>query len=242
MLVVPGGSYLMGSPPGEVERLEREGPQHTVKIAGFALGKYAVTFAEWDACIAAGGCTHNPDDVGWGRGRRPVVKVSWEDARQYAEWLAKKTGLAYRLPSEAEWEYAARAGTTTPFNTGNCINTSQANYNGNYDYADCGAKTWNFREKTVAVGTYPANAFGLHEMHGNVWQWVADCWNDSYSGAPSDGSAWLTGDCKRRVVRGGSWDDYPTLLRSARRYWGGSGGRYAGTGFRVARALNAAGR
>jgi formylglycine-generating enzyme required for sulfatase activity len=135
-----------------------------------------------------------------------VINVSWDDARAYADWLSDQTGQRYRLPTEAEWEYAARAGTTTPFWTGDCIHTDQANYDGNYDYNGCGAKTGVHRGQTVPAGSLPANAFGLHEIAGNVWEWVEDCWHSSYAGAPTDGSAWVEadgGECSR-VVRGGS--------------------------------------
>ena len=195
----------MGSPSSERERYDNEGPQHRVTIIdAFAVGKYEVTFEEWDACVSAGGCGgYRPDDEGWGRGRRPVINVSWEDAQRFVEWLREETGEPYRLLSEAEWEYVARAGTSTPFHTGGTISTSQANYDGNYTYGN--GREGEYRERTVPVGSFGANAFGLHDVHGNVWEWVEDCWNDSYRGAPSDGSAWERGDCSSRVYRGGSW-------------------------------------
>ena len=151
MVTIPAGRFLMGSPPDEPERLDPEGPQHLIEVPAFELGRYAVTFDEWDACVAAGGCTHKPEDNGWGRGRRPVINVSWDDAQTYVRWLSRVTGKTYRLPSEAEWEYACRAGTTTPFSTGRCIYTDQANFNGNYDYGDCGAKSGVYLEKTQPV-------------------------------------------------------------------------------------------
>ena len=163
MVVIRAGSFMMGSPTSEPGRWEGEGPQHRVRIPQtFALGKYEVTFAEWDACMKTGGCKHRLGDEGWGRGNQPVIDVDWDDAKAYVRWLSQKTGQAYRLPSEAEWEYATRAGTTTAFYFGNDINPRQANYGGN-------------EGKTVAVGRYPANAFGLHDVHGNVWEWVEDC-------------------------------------------------------------------
>ncbi|MCY4384581.1 MAG: SUMF1/EgtB/PvdO family nonheme iron enzyme [Nitrospinae bacterium] len=237
MVVAPAGSFMMGSPSGEKDRSDDEGPRHRVTISNpFAVGKYEVTFAEWDACVADGGCGgHRPSDEGWGRGNRPVTKVSWEDAKAYVKWLSQKTGKRYRLLSEAEWEYAARAGTKTPFHFGSTISTSQANYDGDHTYGR-GSKGVD-RGKTVPVGSFPANVFGLHDVHGNVWEWVEDCWNDNYSGSPSDGSAWTSGNCGRRVLRGGSWFNAPGLLRSANRLRYGTGNRFNGNGFRVARTL-----
>ena len=222
MVVVPEGSFMMGSTSGA----DDERPVHEVTIARqFAVGVHEVTFAEWDACVSDGGCGgYRPDDRGWGRGKRPVMNVSWDDARAYVEWLSGKTGEAYRLLSESEWEYVARAGTTGPYHFGSSLSSSQANYGGD-------------RRETVPVGSYPANAFGLHDVHGNVWEWVEDCWNDSYHGAPSNGSAWESGECGRRVLRGGSWDDDPRFLRSANRDWYSTGYRNYYLGFRVARTL-----
>jgi formylglycine-generating enzyme required for sulfatase activity len=244
MVVVPAGKFMMGSPPGEVGGTDDERPQRKVTIARpFAVGKYEVTFGEWDACVAAGGCRHNPHDgsygsTGWGRGKRPVINVSWDDITQeYLPWLSKKTGKTYRLLSEAEWEYAARAGTTTPFWWGSSISTSQANYYGQAAYGD-GPKG-EIRQKTVPVDSFAANPWGLYNVHGNVWEWVQDCWNPSYSGAPSDGSAWTTGyrDCRDRVLRGGSWTSVPHGLRSASRRGYIPGGWGSLDGFRVGRTL-----
>ena len=170
----------------------------------------------------------------------PVVCVSWNDGRAYAHWLSLRTGQPYRLPTEAEWEYATRAGTETPFWTGACIHTDQANYDGNYDYNDCGAKTGVYRQQTVPVGDLPANTWGLHEVAGNVWEWVADCWHESYQGTPIDGSAWGEvggGDCARRVVRGGGWVGDPRDLRSAYRDGGTAGVASSLLGLRLARTL-----
>jgi formylglycine-generating enzyme required for sulfatase activity len=194
-----------------------------------------VTFAEWDACVREGGCSYRPNDQGWGRGDRPVINVSWDDAQQYIQWLSRKTGHEYRLPSEAEWEYAARAGTATPFHFGRTISPSQANYDGNYTYGS-GPKGV-YRQQTVAVGSFPANAFGLHDVHGNVWERVEDCYNGSYAGAPTDGSAWTFGDCTRRVLRGGSWINSPGGVRSAYRGRDGSGFRKNKSGYRLAKTL-----
>ncbi|VFM98285.1 MAG: Sulfatase-modifying factor enzyme 1, partial [Candidatus Kentron sp. G] len=171
----------------------------------------------------------------------PVVGVSWKDAMEYVAWLRGQTGKDYRLPSEAEWEYAARAGTTTPFSTGECIHTAQANYDGSRDdYADCGAETGVWRERTVPVGSLPANPWGLHEVHGNVSEWTVDCWHENYQDAPADGSAWdgeNGEDCSLRVVRGGGWLNTPWLLRSAFRYRLNADEADGLIGFRIARAL-----
>jgi formylglycine-generating enzyme required for sulfatase activity len=241
MVVLPAGEFVMGSPPNERGRNNDEGPQRTVTVAPFAIGKFEVTFAQWDACAAEGGCAHKPGDQGWGRSRRPVINVSWDDARQFAAWLAKKTGKAYRLPTEAEWEYAARGVTRAsapyaPFATGATINYKQANYDANFVYGT-GGRMGIYRQKTVDVGSLPRNAFGLHEMHGNVWEWVEDCYKDSYAGAPTDGSAVASGDCKLRILRGGAWNYYPQLLRSAYRYATAREVRLESVGFRVARSM-----
>jgi len=233
---IPPGTFMMGSPDSEPERDKDEGPVHRVTIpAAFAVGKYEVTFDEWDACVSAGGCSHKPGDEGWGRGRHPVIQVSWNDVQTYLVWLSNKTGKTYRLLSEAEWEYVARAGTTTPFHTGEQISTSQANFDGNYTYN--GSSKGEFRDRTVPVGSFGANQFGLHDVHGNVVEWVQDCWNGNYKGAPSDGSAWTTGDCEDRVLRGGSWLNDPWILRSAIRDGYRIDIRINLFGFRVARTL-----
>ncbi|MDX2259326.1 MAG: SUMF1/EgtB/PvdO family nonheme iron enzyme [Hyphomicrobiaceae bacterium] len=236
MVVVPAGSFIMGSPESEAGHSQDEGPQREVTIARpFAVGKYEVTFAEWDACVADDGCRQKPEAL-FGRGRQPVIKVSWEDARQYVAWLSATTAESYRLLSEAEWEYAARAGTMTPFFTGATITTEQANFDGNYTYGSSAKGT--FRKKTTDVGTFTPNAFGLHDMHGNVWEWVEDCWHFGYRRAPSDGSPWSI-ECKdgRRMVRGGSGLDHPQLLRSASRVGYATHIRGDALGFRVARTL-----
>ena len=227
LVVVPAGSFVMGSPPAEVGRDDDEGPQRQVRIGySLAVGVHEVTFAEWDACAAAGGCNgYRPNDRGWGRGRRPVINVSWEDAQAYVQWLSRKTGKRYRLLSEAEWEYVARAGTKTAFHVGQALSPAQANYKGAS------------RRRTVAVGSFAANAYGLRDVHGNVDEWVQDCWNNSYARAPSNGSAWTAGDCSGRVLRGGSWDSGPRNLRSADRDWTAASYRSFRTGFRVARAF-----
>ncbi len=226
MVVVPAGTFMMGSPADEEGRASAEGPLHRVSVAPFAIGRYEVSFAEWDACLAAGGCDgYRPADQGWGRGARPVINVSWQDANAYAAWLSRTTGHAYRLPSEAEWEYAARAGTATPFHFGATLSAGQANYGQGIG-------------KTAPVGSFPSNAFGLHDVHGNVWERVEDCYRDNYKGAPGDGRAWLAGgDCGARVLRGGSWDNEPKLARAAYRGWVNLADRYDVVGFRIARTL-----
>jgi formylglycine-generating enzyme required for sulfatase activity len=233
--LVPAGEFTMGSPPDEPGRLEVEGPQRTVTIASpFWVGRYEVTFAEWDDCVAAGGCSAKPDDAGWGRGTRPVINVSWNDAKEYVGWLSQKTRKTYRLLSEAEWEYAARAGTTTPFSLPAPEGSDDIGGKGLANCVGCGGSEWNIR--AVPVGSFKANAFGLYDTAGNVWEWVEDCWHVTYEGAPTDGSAWVNGGCSLRVHRGGSWDVDPRFVRSAFRYWFDPGLRLVSNGFRVARA------
>ncbi|MBM3568336.1 MAG: formylglycine-generating enzyme family protein [Alphaproteobacteria bacterium] len=226
MVVVPAGRFTMGSPAGEQGRGYDEGPQRQVSVRSFALGKTEVTFAEWDACVNAGGCNTRPSDQGWGRGNRPVINVLWDDAKQYATWLSRRTGKQYRLPSEAEWEYAARAGTTTRFSCGDsdaCLS----------EVAWYSANSGN---RTQPVASKQANGFGLHDMHGNVWEWVEDCYKDSYSGAPSDGTARLAAESCLRIFRGGSWFNGPGNARAAVRGQIPSGvPNYYGYGFRIAR-------
>jgi len=222
MMVIPSGSFRMGSPAGEAGRDPDEGPQRQVTVrAPLAVGRFEVTFTEWDACVAAGGCSHRPGDEGWGRGNRPVINVSWNDAQQYVGWLSRRTGQRYRLLTEAEWEYAARAGTTTPWHTGGSIGPSQAVFG---------------PSRTEPVGSRPANRFGLQDMHGNVLEWVEDCYRDSYAGAPREASQAVEGGgCALRVLRGGSWGSDPRDVRAGNRGWDSSGDRYSDAGFRVAR-------
>jgi formylglycine-generating enzyme required for sulfatase activity len=236
MVVVPAGAFTMGSPPSELYRGAEA--QHRVTIpAPFALSKYEVTFAEWDACLADGGCGgYKPDDHGWGRENRPVVDVSWDDAKAYVAWLTKKTGKIYRLPSEAEWEYAARAGATTPFAFGATISSELANYDGSTVYGE-GAAGPN-RQKTMPVGSFRANAFGLHDMHGNVWEWIEDCWSEEYTAAtPANGAPYVKGNCAGRVMRGGSWEDYPGDIRAAARVGSNTDDQSWADGFRVAQTM-----
>jgi len=205
MVVIRAGEFMMGSPAGEIDRGSDEGPQHRVAIKSFLLGQTEVTFDDYDRFALATNRAM-PKDYGWGRGTRPVIGVSWRDADAFARWLSGQTGRGYRLPSEAEWEYAARAGTTTPHGMRDGLYSWQAN---------CG----NQIGKTQTVGSYPINGFGLHDMYGNVWEWVQDCWHDNYQGAPGDGSAWLSDNCAGRALRGGSWATNPLGLRSANRDW-----------------------
>ncbi|MDP6803825.1 MAG: formylglycine-generating enzyme family protein [Rhodospirillales bacterium] len=234
MVVVPAGAFTLGSPASEVPRDGDEGPQHPVTIARpFAVGRHEVTFAEWDACVADGGCGgYRPDDKGWGRGDRPAIYISWDDAKSYAAWLSQYTGKTYRLLSEAEWEYAARAGTTTRFLWGDGVGRNLANCRG------CGSP-WD-GQQTAPVGSFPVNGFGLHDMLGNVWEWVEDCWHRSYEGAPSDGSPWTSGgDCANRVLRGGSWNFIGVwYARSVYRNRSFTVNRYINAGFRLARTLD----
>ena len=231
LVVVPSGSFMMGSPVSEEGRRDSEGPEHRVTFGRpFAVGVYEVTFGEWGACVSGGGCAgHRPGDGDWGRGRRPVLNVSWDDAQGYVRWLSGETGEAYRLLSEAEWEYVARAGTRTRYWWGGAIGRNRANCRG------CGSR-WDGKQ-TAPVGSFTANAFGLHDVHGNVQEWVEDCWHGSYRGAPEDGSAWESGNCGRRVLRGGSWLNVPRTLRSANRNVITTGNRYNNAGFRVARTF-----
>ena len=227
MVVIPAGSFQMGCVSGK-DCYNNEKPVREVKIDSFALSKYEVTFEEYDAFTDATG-RERADDRGWGRGRRPVINVSWYDAMAYAEWLSEQTRDRYRLPSEAEWEYAARARTTTQYSWGNEIGRNRANCDG------C-ASVWG-SERTALVGSFKANGWGLHDMHGNVDEWVLDCRNDNYEGAPTDGSAWLSGDCSARMVRGGSWLFEPGNLRSANRFNMSPELRLSSFGFRVARSF-----
>ena len=225
MVVVPAGSFTMGS-----NEYDSEKPTRTVNIRQpFAVGKFEVTFAEWEACVAGGGCASNrsPSDQGWGKGRRPVINVSWNDAKEYVAWLSRKTSKTYRLLSEAEWEYAARAKSTGRWTFGD--NEGQLGEFGWYS-ANSGGKT-------QSVGGKRANSFGLHDMHGNVWEWCEDTWHSNYNGAPNDGSAWTIGGSSSRVLRGGSWVGSPQILRSAVRDNYGPTGRDLNIGFRVARTL-----
>ena len=237
MVVLPAGEFEMGSNAGEAGHTTEEEPQHRVRIqTAFAAGKYEVTFAEWEACVAAGGCKHNPRDPGWGRGLHPVVNVSWTDiVEEYLPWLSRTTGRTYRLLTEAEWEYAARSGAEKPFSTGATISSHDANFDGTLTYA--GGDKGEYRQRTLDVGSFPANAFGLHDLHGNVWEWVADCFFAGYQNAPADGSPAPESSNCQRVMRGGSWIDGPRVLRAAARGHVPAKTRFIYRGFRVARTL-----
>ncbi len=226
MVVVPAGSYVMGSDG----RHKYERPAHRVAIAKpFAIGRYEVTFDEWQACVDGGGCARMPDDHTWGRGRRPVINIDWREARDYAAWLGAETGQPYRLPSEAEWEYAARAGTTTAYWWGDEVGVNRANCR------DCGSK-WS-KKGSAPVGSFEANPFGLYDMHGNIWEWTEDCWNPNHVDAPTDGSARLEGDCALRLTRSGSWYYFSKNVRSAWRFKIDARVRSYGIGLRVLRDL-----
>jgi formylglycine-generating enzyme required for sulfatase activity len=232
MVVVPAGEFTMGSPSDEKGRNGNEGPQHKVTIAKpVAVSRFDVTFADWDVCVFLGGCPQEgrANDAGWGRESRPVINVSWDHAKAYAAWLSRVTGKAYRLLSEAEWEYAARAGTKTPYYWGGEIGKNNANCN------SCGSQ-WDGKQ-AAPVGSFAPNAFGLYDMSGNVWQWLEDCYHGNYDGAPADGSAWTAGDCQFRFVRGASWFHAPQVLRSADRFFFSTSLRSTNLGFRVGRTL-----
>ena len=267
MVVVPAGSFWMGSPADEAGRYDNEGPRHEVRIAApFALGAFEVTVEEFgrfvdetDRSMGDSCWVYDADAREWkersGRSWRnpgftqapahPVACVSWEDARAYARWLSDKTGETYRLPSEAEWEYAARAGTSTARYWGEDESGQCRHANGGDSAVKRQYGSWPWttascddgHAHTSPVGSFAANPWGLHDVHGNVWEWVVDCWNGSYAGAPSNGSAWTAGDCSRRVLRGGSWVSKPRNLRAANRNWYSTGLRNVINGFRVSRSV-----
>ena len=230
MVALPPGSFVMGSPEDEKGHTSDESPLHAVTVSSaFAISRYLVTFAEWDACVAVGGCPPLADS-GFGHGNKPVVNVNWNEAQQYVAWLSLMTGKSYRLLTEAEWEYAERAGTRSAYFWGDDIGV------GNAVCIGCGSK-WD-NKQTAPVGSFNPNAFGLYDMLGNAWVWVEDCYHDSYADSPTDGSAW-TQDCEqgRRAVRGGGWDSYAINLRSANRDRISIGTRINDLGFRIARTL-----
>lgn len=226
MVVIPSGQFMMGS---EKERSE-EKPAHQVDInEPFALSVFEVSYQEWQVCMKEGGCRYDPGEHVALNNTSPVSDISWDDAQSYVKWLSAKTGEVYRLPSEAEWEYAARAGTTTTYSWGDDTGAGQANCQG------CGSQ-WD-NQQAAPVGSFQANPFGLYDMHGNIWEWTADCWNSSYRNAPADGSAWLKGDCLARVLRSGSWKQEADYMRAARRSWYDRDVRYYLHGMRVAKTL-----
>jgi formylglycine-generating enzyme required for sulfatase activity len=231
MIVVPAGSFAMGSPASEPGHKPSEDPQHTVTIGkAFAVAKLELTFAEWDTCAAHGNCDARVSDGGFGRNGQPVINVTWQDAQRYAAWLSALTGKPYRLLSEAEYEYAARAGTTTAYPWGAAIGKN------NTVCVGCGSQYDG--KQPAPAGSFAASPFGLGDMIGNVWEWVEDCVHSDYSGAPVDGSAWITGgNCESRVARGGTWNVVPPSVRSASRLFITSRSVYFNLGFRVARTL-----
>jgi formylglycine-generating enzyme required for sulfatase activity len=229
MTVIPAGTFMMGAPENDADRDDSEGPPHEMTLAKpFAVSKFAVTFEDWDACVAAAACPRVSD--AWGRGTMPVINVSFGDAKQYVGWLSQVTGKAYRLPTEAEWEYAARGGATTRYSWGDYPGRGNAVCDG------CGSR-WDLQQ-TAPVGSFKPNKFGLYDMHGNIWEWVEDAWHEDYDGAPRDGSAWLRdGDQSTRVVRGGSWRNETQHIRAAVRAGRNIHVRFDTLGFRVARPI-----
>jgi formylglycine-generating enzyme required for sulfatase activity len=228
IVVIPAGSFMMGSPDSEEDRNADEGPQRRVSLKTFALGKTEVTQAQWQAIMG-----NNPSYF-TGCNNCPVERVSWDEAQDFIQKLNAKTGKTYRLPSEAEWEYAARAGTTTAFHTGNTITPEQANFDGSYTYN--GSAEGKYLDKTSPVASYAPNAWGLYDMHGNVREWTQDCYEHKYEAQPKDGRAHDV-PCLPHVLRGGSWNNNPQKLRSAKRDTNTPDYRSVGIGFRLARTL-----
>jgi formylglycine-generating enzyme required for sulfatase activity len=239
MVVVPAGSFMMGAEPWPKAELSWDARiRREVTIAKpFAVGKFEITYAQYDACVADGGCARRPDDFGWGRVDKPVLDVSWREAQDYTRWLSRRTGGAYRLLTEAEWEYAARGGTRTPYPWGHRASHEHANYG----KAECchgralGKDRW---IETSPVGSFAPNPFGLHDMHGNVYEWTEDCFVPSYEGAPTDGSAVRTAACDKHPIRGAAYYSDPGRIRSAYRAWQTTDNRGDVIGFRVAKTLN----
>jgi formylglycine-generating enzyme required for sulfatase activity len=237
MAAIPGGTFIMGSPPEELGHRDNESPQHSVTVQPFFMGKYQVTQAQWRfvAQLAQVNRELEQDPSNFKGDNRPVEQVSWYDAVEFCDRLSSHTKRQYRLPSETEWEYACRAGTTTPFHFGETITTDLANYDGNYTYGQ-GSKGV-YREETTAVGSFGvANNFGLYDMHGNLDEWCLDDWHDNYKDAPTDGSAWFSSDkdkIGRAVLRGGSWVYGSQCCRSASRYGNVRDNQYGSIGFRV---------
>jgi formylglycine-generating enzyme required for sulfatase activity len=243
MITIPGGHFQMGELAATGLMYER--PIREVAVRPFAIGRFEVTFNEWDACHDDGFCQKSPDDNAWGRGFHPVINISWLDAQQYVTWLSRKTGQRYRLPSEAEWEYAARGGTETSYPWGDSQN-SICDYANTLDIAGRTARPRWFWSTycvdgytfTAPVGSFPPNPWGLYDTQGNVWEWVQDCWHNDYTDAPTDGSAWVEGgDCSKRVNRGGGWGNNPRTVRAAKRDADAADGYGDAFGFRVVRDL-----
>jgi formylglycine-generating enzyme required for sulfatase activity len=242
MLWIPPGRFWMGSPEKEPEHHASEGPQHLVQLQGFFMAQTPITLAQWRLVAqwpssgrASGGQgSLDPDPSRFKGDQRPVENVRWHDAMEFCWRLSQRTGRHYTLPSEAQWEYACRAGTTTPFHIGDTITTELANYDGNFIYGD--GKKGEVRQQTTDVASFPANAWGLHDMHGNVWEWCVDPWHKDYQGAPEDGCPWLDEKPAHnadRLLRGGSWHSLPRNCRSAFRSKNHPGDRGNNIGFRV---------
>ena len=238
MVVINPGTGILGSPSSEEKRARFENPLRDTQINySFEVSKYEITFDDWEKCVSGGGCGgHKPDDKGWGRGKRPVINVSYDDAQSFLKWLNQKTGEDYRLLSEAEWEYVARAGQDGPFGTGYDISAKNANFDGKAPYGS--GEQGPYLAKTQRVGQYEPNAFGIYDMHGNVYEWVEDCWNADHQGAVGDGSPRKDGDCKFRVMKGGSWVTHGYQIRAAARIRYVTDYRYDDYGIRIARTLN----
>lgn len=236
LVPIPPGSFVMGSPDGEAGRALNETQLPVSFALPFAAGRFAVTFAEWDMCVAGGGCGgYHPEDDGHGRDRRPVVNVSWADAMSYVEWLTAKTGKSYRLLSESEREYVTRAGRTTPFWWGDAADTARANID--VPVRANATASAEARRASVDVDAFAPNPWGLYNVHGNVWEWTADCWTDDNTLHPPDGRPLLDADCSRRPARGGSWNDFAAEARAATRFGFDAASRNGLQGFRVARDL-----
>lgn len=226
LVVVPAGNFLMGDVSGT--GLPNERPAHQVAIPyAFAVGMYEITYAQWDVCFSEGACSHSPTDDNWGRGNRAVAYVNWADAAEYIDWISDKTGKPYRLLTEAEWEFVTRAGTTTSYPWGDDLGS------GNAVCLSCNVGS----VMTIEVGQLPPNQFGIYDTVGSQKEWVQDCWNATYEGSPTDGSARIVGDCTRHAVRGGAWYDSARFLRSASRAGAIAEERIPIIGFRVARDL-----
>jgi formylglycine-generating enzyme required for sulfatase activity len=235
MMLIPGGTFRMGSPEEELDRRESESPEHLVTVPTFFMGRYPVTQAQYQVMMGKNPSHFKGQD-------RPVETVSWQDATAFCDRLAKQSDRPYRLPTEAEWEYACRAGTTTPFHFGETITTDLANYRGTEDLDGEWLGSYGrgpkgiYRQKTTPVGSFPPNAFGLYDMHGNVWEWCQDHWHENYKNAPTDGSAWINSEASKnagRLLRGGSWIYNPRNCRAASRLNNDAGERYNDSGFRV---------
>lgn len=238
MVVINSGAGMLGSPQDEDKRQRFENPMRETLINyQFEVSKYEITFDDWDNCVKDGGCAgYKPDDNGWGRGKRPVINICYDDTQKFISWINGKTGETYRLLSEAEWEYVARAGQVAPFGNGFDISSKQANFDGKAPYGT--AAEGHYLRKTQVVGQYEPNAFGIYDMHGNVYEWVEDCWNEDHSGAAGDGSARTDGDCKFRIMKGGSWAAHGYQTRAAARIRYVTDYRYDDYGMRLARTLN----